>query len=397
MNILNKKIFVFCAIFSFLKPAGFDFLGYHELNATINIARILFAVIIFALYFGRLRKFSSLIQSEIVLFLSFFISTIYNEDSDVTNLSIFAISILSFTCMVEIYANRNIVLFINMLFLTYFVLIGCNLFYMISVLGFQKGSDELFMELGNSKIVYNILSSDNLVATYTFPALCSGFMYSYLKDDKYNVWSWILYIMVFATIIILWSATSLVGVLLVVGYIAFVYENKRFQNIVLSPNTLFILAISVVIGFTFLGVQNLFSFIIVDLLQKDLSLTGRTNIWEIGLRGFNQEPLFGKGFNSMTIDNGLIQILFVGGLLSLLFFLNMFLVATVKIRLNKGFELDKFISFLLTVVLIMTISESWFFFFGFFVILSIAYNVRNIQSNLYINQVKTIKKYGVSK
>jgi len=242
-------------------------------------------------------------------------------------------------------------------------------------------------------MVYNILASDNMIATYTFPAICVGFLYSHINNSKYNPISWILYLMVILTVVMLWSATSIVGVTLILVYIILVYKNNKLEGYI-NTNILILASIMIVIGFTFLGIQELFSFVIVDLLKKDITMTGRTNIWQIGLKGFYTEPILGLGYNVQTIDSGLIQILYRGGIISMTFLVTIFIIATKRIRFNWNLELDKFFSLIIALVLIMSISESWFFFFGFFVIINFSYNIHKMQES-HINILK-INKGGKS-
>jgi O-antigen ligase len=379
-NLLNNKFFCFAAIFSFLKPAGFDFLGFNTLNTSINIARIIFAAIIFINYFSEFRRLSKLLLSEMMLFSVFFISTIYNNE-ETTRLAIFSVSVLAFTSMVELYAKRNPTLFISILFFNYLLIIGTNLLFMLSIIGLQRGSDELFAELTHAGKIYNILSSDNMSASFTFPALCSGFLYSFIKGNKYNVLSWILYLLVLATIIMLWSATSLVGATLALLYIL-ISGHVSILKKMINANRLFLIAFLLLLGFTFFGIQEWFSYVIVDILNKNLTMTGRTSVWQIGLKGFSNEPFLGKGFNVMTIDNGLIQILYAGGLFSLIIFVLFFFIATKKLRQNTRLEIDKFFVIIITTVLLMSICESWYFFFGFFMILALSYNSHAIYFNI---------------
>jgi O-antigen ligase len=218
----------------------------------------------------------------------------------------------------------------------------------------------------------SFLSSSNLTATYIFPALCASFLYANHKGQKYNILSLILYAGLVLTELMLWSATSLTGVVLLLAYILFIY-NKKYEKYV-NCTILHVLAIILLIGFTTGIMQIYFSYIIEEILHKDITMTGRINNWQIGITGFWQHPLLGCGHNAMTIDNSVIQILYRGGLLGLMFFVITYIVGAKRLFNKKeNRSIDKFFVILLITILIMSISESWTYFVGFYIILSLIY------------------------
>ena len=86
--------------------------------------------------------------------------------------------------------------------------------------------------------------------------------------------------------------------------------------------------------FTFLVVvcriQNLFSFIIVDMLGKDLTFTGRTRDWDLAFELIPQRLLLGYGSMNQATEkivlgdafthNGLLELVFRGGIIALFIF-----------------------------------------------------------------------------
>lgn len=87
--------------------------------------------------------------------------------------------------------------------------------------------------------------------------------------------------------------------------------------------------------------QNLFSYIIVDVLGKDLTLTNRTFIWDNALRAIHDNFLFGFGvekgvdmsfrLNSLaavnTTQNGWLDVLYVGGIVLFVVLIGIFAYA----------------------------------------------------------------------
>ena len=141
-------------------------------------------------------------------------------------------------------------------------------------------------------------------------------------------------------------------------------------------------ALAISLGVTFFNIQHFFSFIIVDILHKDLTMTGRTNVWNIGYKGFFSSPIWGCGISSQTIDNGFVQCLYMAGLIGTLFFI-IFISYNIKYLCSSHDKsIDKFFSVVMGVVLLMFMSESWPQFMGLYVILALSVNARTIERKL---------------
>ena len=298
---------------------------------------------------------------------------------------IFSISILAFTMLVELMIEKDLRSLINALFINYFILISINLFHMISIFGFtvniEDNATELFNFYSENSMV-SLLASVNGTASFLFPALCSAILLM-LSTNKKNLIAWLLIIEILTTVLILWSATSLVGVFLIVSYILFVYDTPKVHKI--RYKTIVSVVVLLGLGITFFKIQNLFSFIIVDILHKDLTMTGRTNVWNIGFDGFFSSPFIGCGYSATTIDNGYIQLLYIGGILGTICY-SVFLYKIIKRICNKkASQLECFFSVVIAVVLLMFIAESWPRFIGLYIILAFAVNAKKIELELSKN------------
>ena len=128
-----KLLFVIFAIATFLKPACFDILGFNTINTFLNISRIFVAGIIFINYlFIKRKPLSRLLKYECLFFSFWFISTLIIGEG-FSQLSVFSISIIAFTMLIELLIAQNVKILINALFINYFILITVNFIYMISV------------------------------------------------------------------------------------------------------------------------------------------------------------------------------------------------------------------------------------------------------------------------
>lgn len=253
---------------------------------------------------------------------------------------------------------------------------------MISLFGYTINIEENASDLSKfytQTAMVSLLSSVNMTASYIFPALCSSILLMFATTKK-NLFAWVLIAEILSTVLIIWSATSLVGVFLIVMYVLVVYKTKmeKWVRSKLLINAVLLLGF----GITFFKIQYLFSFIIVDILHKDLTMTGRTDVWNIGFEGFFSSPIFGCGFSSKTIDNGYVQLLYMGGIIGTIAYLIFGFLFIKRMCHKHQVHLEKFFSFVLATILLMFIAESWPRFMGLYIILVFAINARKIEFKL---------------
>ena len=103
---------------------------------------------------------------------------------------------------------------------------------------------------------------------------------------------------ILASSIIRWSATTLVFVIVSYAFI-FLRKFSIFSNI--KP----IFYVVIVLLFFFLIIvfrmQYIFKFVIVDILHKDISMSGRTSLWDMGLYYMsNNHYVLGYGIETQT-------------------------------------------------------------------------------------------------
>lgn len=335
MKKLIKLIFVIFIFSTYLKPAGFDLLGFDAINQFFNISRIIITIFIFYFYFKKIKRLSKYLKYESCFFLCLGISTCFSGKG-IDTFVIFSVSIVALSMLIELLIKENINLLIKGLFSCYFILLIGNLVYMLSLFGFTINIEEAYPEVFdyNSELVITLLSSVNGVASFIFPALCSAILLMFATSKK-NIWSWLLIIISFATELILWSATSLTGVFIILAYVLCFY-GKKIEKFI-KKKIIIGAALAVSLGVTFFNIQHFFSFIIVDILHKDLTMTGRTNVWNIGYKGFFSSPIWGCGISSKTIDNGFVQLLYMGGLIGTLFFI-IFVFHNMKYLCNSQYK-----------------------------------------------------------
>lgn len=371
-------------VFSFLKPAGFDSYGYGTINSIINCSRIIFAVYIFSEYFKLFYSFSRPIKVVSFFFFLAWVSTIMG-DSDVFKFLSFAGSMIALLMYVELMCVKNVRLMILSFFVVYTILMFFNYAWMINQGGFIVDAEsvrpDLYLERGGATVT--VLSSVNAVASYVFPSLIFAVLLMKITTKR-NFFSWTLIAICFFSELFLWSATSLVGVVLSIVYLFFVYE-KNIENYI-SIKVLLYCIMALSLGITFFHIQYLFSFVIEDVLHKDLSMTGRLPQWEYVMNSFfYPSPFWGSGWGTRTSDNCFVQVLCDMGVVGFSYFMFLLKEFFDYVYLNIPSSLGKFVLFIFAVEMLMFSSESWVHFYGFYVTLALLANAETIQRNISTN------------
>ncbi len=172
--------------------------------------------------------------------------------------------------------------FIHAIAWLYFLAVGINLIFLVI-------APDLFGD------VY-LINMENQMA---YPVLI-GFIFCYL-NYLYNEqkWMFIIYGLVAAsTLLIIFSANNLIGMMPIVLYIFIIPVRKYLQknNLTILSIVYAILFISIVV----LGGTNFFDipivkYVIEEVLGKSATLTGRTGIWNVAIEYISKSPILGYG------------------------------------------------------------------------------------------------------
>ena len=365
--------YILCS-FLFLKPSGIDVNGYHTLNQIINIVQIIVVGYLFQkVYRGKHFKISKLIAAELLFFIIWIFCLFVNNSSILGVLKI-AINAMGFELLVE-YTNKTGKLnyLINAFVYMYIVLLAANVYLMVQNYGWTSG---VFNSMYDS---FSYLESDNGTNGYIQGSLLFGLLYSRLKHGKFSLPLITIFILCITNEYRLWSAASIVGICLFLTY--YLLEHK-LNKLRFSP---LIVAVSAYISITFFRIQYLFSFIIVNYLHRDVSMTGRNELWDAGLKLFKGSPIVGVGTVNFSLDNTVVQILANGGVLLLLAFCLLLFESLRNISksdlMNNALYRDGY--FVFCIVIILSIGEAWINFKGFWIILSMFVNLYYANLNSY--------------
>lgn len=214
-----------------------------------------------------------------------------------------------------------------------------------------------------------------------FPAIIFSIVRSLRKYNKLTLSSFVITAVSFATVILAFSATSVIGMTVFTLFLLLALINKmpNFLNII----TYLAINIAYFFGVIILRLQEAFAFIIVDMLGRDLTFTGRTKIWDSALAAFAKSPVFGVGeienqasrdlIGATHAHNYYLDLLYKSGLPGFLIFFAILIICGVALYRNrKNGKIPFVVSGAICAFMIMLQSEAYYNIYYFFSILTLA-------------------------
>ena len=193
-----------------------------------------------------------------------------------------------------------------------------------------------------------LLGVDNASFFYIFTILIIICVYRLAIHDKVGFPCIALYFFMTSAFLYVGSATALVcflfgGVLIV--SCEYMRGIKRLLAKFDLKTAIFVLLVFAIFVVKF-RLQYLFEFLIVNVLHKSITLTRRTAIWDVAIRMIQQRPILGIGaqsdafnyahFGVNHVHNIILELLYQGGIVSLLLFIGGVVLYGRRIRKYKN-------------------------------------------------------------
>ena len=264
---------------------------------------------------------------------------------------------------------------------------------LVNLITMIKYPDGLYYNPGNNSSQNWFLGYKNAIIMYIYPLIIFShidtIVFKKRKISKFDLFAFIISV---ASIVMSNSSTSIVGLTVIIAVI--VLPNLIKNTTLLNSINYFYAYIGLFFAIIVFKMQNIFSFIIEDVLHKDLTFTGRTFIWEYVLKNIKNIPLFGYGDKSFvytlasgttvrSTHNQILQIIYNYGVISVTLFILILFITMKKLYKIREFQLVKFVSLYIFMWFIMMLIESYDMqYFMYLVVL--AYNTNyiiNIKGN----------------
>lgn len=231
------------------------------------------------------------------------------------------------------------------------------------------------------------LGYDNTHIFWYIPAITLCLINLKIKNKKIDLESLILFLVISYSVYYCFSANSVVAYTLFLIYLFTMKYTKKIEW--MNSKTYLAIFITLFILFVILRVQNIFSWLIVEILHKDLSFTGRTIVWDNTIKQIKNNFIFGYGMEKPLVisnrlgnahyvhaHNTILDVLYKGGVAAIIpfsLYIYMAILELYKVRHN---EIARILSFAIFSLLIMMLFEARETVFGFYILFTIAYNVK---------------------
>ena len=228
---------------------------------------------------------------------------------------------------------------LNILMLIFELIIYCNF---ATVILFPKG---LYHIREGAERFYWLVGHQNATILYVLCAIVIAVLFSKYGAEndgkKFRLRSVLLIFVSCATIVIIWSATAIVG-LFVFGLLL-LFNRKGVK---LSVRIAILFSLLLFLGIVVFRMQDYFSVIIVNVLHRDVTFTNRTVIWDKAMECIQQHPILGYGvelskvakqrFGYNTTHNKYLYTLYQGGGLLVVSFLSVLYSVTKPLKKHAG-------------------------------------------------------------
>lgn len=373
MIVSKRKIMATVCFAIFLMPSYFT----TNISLIKTLLNIIFLFTVLFLFQKRYKPSAFALVST-VYFLLLFIETQINGNMNV-HLLISNMKTLAFVCFLDYFLDDSIEFTVELL--TKIVTIYC-VFDFASIIFFPDGlytTEIVWNEWSTSDRVSWLFGPKNNRVYWYLAALFLAFIYDYLSNTYRTKIRLVLTLTMSVLAICLTKSSTAICVIFVAA-VALVYALISNANHIKSPNIGILFGIYIV--FLLLVLAGNVSFLqtfVQDTLHKDLTFTGRTDIWAMVLLYISQKPLWGwgiiesetgasmmKNLSFVNAHNQWLQVLWQGGIF--LFVIYAFLYVLLLRRLSNQFH-DKltftaafvFLAFLIEMIfeVVLNVNISW--------------------------------------
>lgn len=291
-NLLLYIILIFC-----FEPRLF--VKYEVINWIYIIGAVVSFVVMIGKYYRRREPVSAMLALVVLYRLSFFFQTL-SVGGDITMWGYFSIILMTFCMTTTYYMKRNVLNYLRCVTNVLALMLTINL---VTTFLFPEGIVDNLYFIGIRTRFTDVI----------FPLITISLVCDYLAHKRIGMKSVYIIAVSLLTISRAWIATAIVGCLVyIVSLWLFTKLSKRVKLRALL--TVIVVTGCVVNLLVLSGVlTKMAAWFIEDVLHKSLTLSGRTEIWEIAIDIVLKKPLFGYG---MFENGGFVYWGYKGGELS---------------------------------------------------------------------------------
>lgn len=317
----------FWMIFPFLEPLVFKS-WMQQIDTLYSIAKII-AFFFILIEYLNIKNVPKIIWLIILYQVELYCSTLLNPHGDVSRLIGPSISVIAPCLYVQMMFEKNKCQ--EMLKNNVDILVLLSIINLITVIVFPNGIVKEAMDSdGNEQFFLGI---ENRFSFYYLPLLGIQAIFSLSISGRINQKVFIMGLINTAVLLYFWAVGGMLSMLFLMSFMM-LFSIVNFGKFL----KVYVMAFLVLLGnylLVIVRIMKQYEHFFSVTLDKDITLSGRTYLWDYGLLSFSQHPLFGVGYESTSylgrfldvahMHNLMMNILFTGGLLGLfLFFLIQF-------------------------------------------------------------------------
>lgn len=375
------KTSIFLTLFSCLRPSYFnDFQNIDLIYSSILIVAFLTT---FLLYIKNINscKFTNVVS---LFFIALLIPTII-YDLTIANILFFIktyLSIWTVTAISELcFLKKQQENFFESVSIFTLIMTVANVIFIL-----VYGPDYL----GNRTA---FLGYDNTVLPFIlFGALIAYIAPIYISENhhiKFKILSILNILAISASCLLVGSANAKIAVTMIALLLILnkfhILENKKISKY-LNLRTYVIISVIIFFAIVVFRLQYVFEDVIVETLNRNLTITGRTQIWDLAMASIQKHPLIGTGVQDFSLrlagsesifhaHSTYLNIAYECGVLGLMLYFNIFRVIWKKIKDNKQSKIVAALSFIILIYFTITVIEYYRLPHTFFAILVCLYYV----------------------
>lgn len=370
----SKKVFIiFILLIAFFKPDCIT--SFYKVNYLYTLLTLSVYIFLLIIYISRnkVNKFDLFVLGYYGCLL---LSTIINNGNVLKVISDASLN-LGMLLIVDIFFKKDkIELFKALTIIFYTMMIFNTLSFILIPDGITK------TEYLKTPIYF--LGIDNRFAFTYIPGLCIIMIYDYLLNKKITKISYIFFLLTYITFLYFWSAGALLAETLFIFFYVIIYKMKKYN----FTNKYFLIIIVSFISLVILRMQNLFEYLIVNILHKDLTLSSRTEIWDATIRIINNNKFLGIGvqksnfmirnISAFHAHSYFLNIVLQCGICGFTIYIIILYNVFKKLNKFKSEFIAQIISFTIFVMFVMLLIDTFDITGNLFLILAMGYNVKDI-------------------
>ena len=323
---ISSKVLLLFSVFWVFYPPGYFVTALNLagiLNTLKYILSIAFLAIAFIQLFRKKTKPSRLSVLIVFFYIQLLLMTILNG-GNLFDCFRYILPPIAVSFYYE-YCNRvQKIRLIRALFWIHFVFMIVNL---MSVIICPNG---MYLVQGVTTEKYYFIGHNNAAARFLLPGVFYAIAYDYLEQNKMGWKTLVSATLSFLTVTLTWSNTGMVGLGLLL--LSIILSTRMELPKLFTVKNVFIL--SAVLFFVVVVDNNVgvFDFLIEKVFHKEVTLSGRTYLWNAILNAIVKRPILGYGYGVSMGDiftagryvassghNYFLDLLLRGGILQLVF------------------------------------------------------------------------------